>query len=195
MSCNPIANAAALLFPISCTTLAAAWSTGLEKLRNELSNLKGQDQLVKFFDRKQNHYNLKQHSSEERESMRSTILNRVFHRARLPSHYKLNKGLWALGFIRFILGCRFRQLQDLPGQAVPPTSTLIRPKWCNKMLVTQNLLKEWIKRKQSHRTHAFLCYRILPECTKSPHSIPFRLDLVVADKELSWSGILYQASL
>jgi len=41
----PTENAAARLFPISCTTLAAAWSTGLEKLRKELSNLKTTDGL------------------------------------------------------------------------------------------------------------------------------------------------------
>lgn len=40
ISCKPNAKAAARLFPISCTTLAAACNTGREKLRNELSNLK-----------------------------------------------------------------------------------------------------------------------------------------------------------
>lgn len=39
MSWMPKANAAARLLPISCTTLAAACSTGLEKLRKELSSL------------------------------------------------------------------------------------------------------------------------------------------------------------
>jgi hypothetical protein len=38
---------------------------------------------------------------------------------------------------------------------------------------------------QQHAHPSSQCYRVFPECTKSPHSIPFRLDLGVADRELS----------
>lgn len=51
ISCNPRAKAAARLFPISWTTLDAAWSTGREKLRKELSNLQIAQQKHKKFER------------------------------------------------------------------------------------------------------------------------------------------------
>lgn len=100
ISCRPKENAAARLLPISCTTLAAAWRTGLEKLRNELSNLhpkQVQDKRITLFPLLQGRHmwiwraKYWIHSCHNESGLQ-------------PSHYKFDKRLRTSNLLRFIFG-------------------------------------------------------------------------------------------